>query len=198
MNVWTEVDRRFLGRRGLTLTPDYTAAVGSMGFSEAADYTIRRYGLPDTPEKLIAEWSDMVQDEYAHCIGLKPFVREYLTFLAGRGVRLGIATALTPELFRPVLQRNGIYGCFQAIVSVNEVKNGKGSPDIYLLAAERLGARPEDCVVFEDVLRGIRSAKAAGMTAVGVYDSHADSEQDEIRAEADLYIENFSQLLPHP
>lgn len=196
MGVWTDIDERFFRRRGLRLTPDYTAAVGAMDFREAADYTIRRYGLPDAPEDLIEEWTGMVEDEYEHNIGLKPFVREYLAFLAGRGVKMAVATASPPELYEPVLKRNGVHGCFQAFASVGEVEHGKGSPDIYLLAAKRLGAEPGDCIVFEDVLRGIRGAKAAGMTAVGVYDSHADAERESIVAEADFYIGSFSRLLP--
>lgn len=196
MGVWSEIDARFLGSRGFALTPDYTAAVGVMSFREGAEYTIRRYGLSETPEELVAEWTAMVEDEYAHRIGLKPFVRDYLASLAGRGVALAVATASPPELYEPVLKRNGVYGLFRAFATVGEVKHGKGSPDVYLLAAERLGARPGDCVVFEDILRGVRSAKAAGMTAVGVYDSCDDAEREQIRAEADLYIEDFGRLLP--
>ena len=198
MGVWSNVDEEFLAERGLCLTPDYTAAVGAMSFEEAAEYTIRRYGFSDTAEELIAEWTRMVEDEYAHRIALKPFVREYLDFLTGSGVKLGVATASPPKLYGPVLKNNGIYGCFQAFASVGEVKRGKGFPDVYLLAAERLGADPEDCIVFEDVLPGIRGAKAAGMTAVGVYEEHSCINADKIRSEADFYITGFDRLLPNP
>lgn len=196
MNVWSKVDEDFLGRRGFALTPDYTAAVGAMSFQEAAEYTIRRFGLSDTAEELIAEWTRMVEDEYAHNIALKPSVREYIDFLSEHGVKLGVATASPPELYGPVLKNNGIYDYFEAFASVGEVTRGKGFPDVYLLAAERLGSEPADCVVFEDVLPGIRGAKAAGMTAVGVYEAHSRIDEAKIRAEADLYITGFDRLLP--
>ncbi len=198
MGVWSKVDEDFLGRRGRPLTPEYSAAVSAMSFREAAEYTVGRYGFSDTPEEIMAEWLRMVQDEYAHRIALKPFVREYLAFLAARGVRLGVATASPPELYGPVLKNNGVFDRFRAFASVGEVARGKSSPDIFLLAAERLGARPGDCVVFEDTLPGILGAKAAGMTTVGVYERHSDPLRDKIRAEADFYIAGFGQLLPGP
>jgi HAD superfamily hydrolase (TIGR01509 family) len=198
LNVWTEVDGEFLAKRGFSLQPDYTAAVSAMCFREAAEYTIRRYGFSDTPEELIAEWTRMVKDEYAHRIPLKPHAREYLDSLRKRGIRLGVATALAPELYGPVLKNNGIFGYFEAFASVGEVTRGKGFPDVYLLVAERLDSDPADCVVFEDVLPGIRGAKAAGMAAIGVYDAHSCVDEKAFRSEADLYITGFDRLLPKP
>ena len=196
LGVWTEVDRRCLEGHGFSLTPDYTAAVNAMSFREAAEYTIRRYGFSETQEELTAEWMRMVEDEYAHHIALKPFVREYLGLLARQGVKLGVATASPPELYGPVLKNNGVYACFDAFASVGEVSRGKGFPDIFLLAASRLGASPQDCVVFEDTLPGIRGAKAAGMTAVGIYEECSRAQEEIIRREADSYIMNFGELLP--
>lgn len=197
LGVWSDVDRRCLESHGIPLTPDYTAAVGSMSFREAADYTIRRYGFFETQEELIAEWMSTVEDEYAHSIALKPFAHEYLIHLTRQGVKLAVATASPPELYGPVLKNNGVYGCFDAFASVGEVERGKGFPDVFLLAASRLGVQPCDCLVFEDTLPGIRGAKAAGMTAVGIYDSCSSTEEAKIRAEADGYCTGFAELLPH-
>jgi HAD superfamily hydrolase (TIGR01509 family) len=192
MSVWDRVDEAFLGRRGIPVTEDYTAAVSAMCFSEAAEYTINRYGFPDTPEELIAEWNRMVL--HAENIALKPHARELLDRLCGQGVRLGVATALPAELYGPVLRRNEVFDRFSAFASVCEAARGKGFPDVYLLTAQRLGVRPERCIVFEDVLPGIRGAKAAGMTAYGVYDSRAAVDEPSMRALADGYLRDFSEF----
>jgi HAD superfamily hydrolase (TIGR01509 family) len=194
MSVWDRVDEAFLGRRGIPVTEDYTAAVSAMCFSEAAQYTISRYGFPDTPEELIAEWNGMVLREYAENIALKPHARELLDRLRGQGVRLGVATALPEELYGPVLRRNEVFDRFSAFASVCEAAHGKGFPDVYLLTAQRLGVRPERCVVFEDVLPGIRGAKAAGMTAYGVYDFRAAADEPAMRALADGYLLDLSDF----
>jgi beta-phosphoglucomutase-like phosphatase (HAD superfamily) len=195
LGVWEQVDRDFLARRGIALTPDYTAKVSAMCFSEAAEYTIHRFGFRDTPEELIREWNGMVAFEYANNIGLKPLAGEYLSHLLESGVTLGVATALPEELYTPVLRRNGVYDRFSAFASVGEVSRGKGFPDVYLLAAERLGVPPERCVVFEDVVNGIRGVKAAGMKAVGVYDERSAADGAEIARLADRYIRGFSEMM---
>lgn len=195
MGVWGKVDELFLAKRGVALTPDYSAAVGAMSFQEAAEYTIRRFGFSDTTEELIREWTEMVEQEYAHNIPLKPHAREYLDSLRAEGIKLGVATALAEELYVPVLKNNGVLDYFEGFASVCEAARGKGFPDVYLLAAERLGTPPQECVVFEDVLPGIRGGKAAGMQAVGVYDAHSVPDEEKIRSLADHYITDFSELL---
>ena len=64
---------------------------------------------------------------------------------------------------------------------------GKTKPDIYLRAAEYLGTRPEETVVFEDVIHAIRTAKQAGFQVVGIYDETSKDDQEEVRREADWY-----------
>ena len=196
LGVWEKVDRVFLAKRGLACTPDYTAAVSAMNFNEAADYTIRRYGLREKPGEIIREWSGMVEGEYERNIALKPGAKEYLAALRGRGVRLGVATALSDRLLRAALENNGVRGWFQAFASVFETPRGKGYPDVYLLAAKRLGEPPESCTVFEDVPAGVRGAKAAGMAAVGVLDARCTpGAERELRALADRCIADFTELL---
>lgn len=195
MGVWDKVDEDFLARRGLSVPPGYTSAVSAMSFQEAARYTIDRFGMKESPEELIREWNGMVSREYAQNIALKPGARECLAFLAERGVRLGVATALPPELYGPVLRRNGVFSRFQAFASVHEAARGKGFPDVYLLCAGRLGVSPARCVVFEDVLPGLKGAKAAGMAAFGVYDSRSPLSEEQARAAADGYLHSLSEIL---
>lgn len=195
LDVWEKVDRDFLARRGLTVPSDYSDAVAAMSFGEAARYTADRFGFPDSPAELIREWNGMVASEYAHNIGLKPGARELLSALSRRGIRLGVATALPEELYGPALRNNGIHGLFGAFASVPEAARGKGSPDLYLLCARRLGVSPARCVVFEDMLPGLRGAKAAGMAAFGVFDSRSPLRERDARSAADGYLRNLSELL---
>ena len=198
MGVWERVDVEFLARRGIPLPPDYTGKVSAMSFLEAARYTIGRFGLPESPRELILEWNGMVREEYAHGIGLKPGARGLLEALAARGVRLGVATASSEELYGPCLRNNGVYGFFDAFATVSEAARGKGFPDVYLLCSRRLGVPPARCVVFEDVLPGLLGAKAAGMAAVGVYDARSPLREEEARSAADGYVRSLSEILEPP
>ena len=127
-----------------------------------------------------------------HGIDSQPGVLDFL-----RGLnRLGVASAvgssaprLNVEACMEVLGANGL---FAAVVSGDDVVHGKPAPDIFLKAAERLGAAPGDCVVFEDATAGVRAAKNAGMRVVGVLTTHDRGDLPD----ADYYIRDFTEFAP--
>ena len=195
LHIWEDIDEEFLQKRGLAVPEGYCEAIASMGFLDAAAYAKKRFGFPESPEAIVAEWNGMAAYRYGNVIQMKPGARAYLEKLRNRGVLLAVATALPEELYRPALRRHGIEAWFGAVASTNETSRGKGYPDVYLLAAQKLGVLPEHCVVFEDILPGIQGAKAAGMTAIGVYDACSSGIQKDLQELADGYIQSFEELL---
>lgn len=195
MGVWADIDERFLKGRGITPPPGYTKALKTMGFNQAALYTIKEFGLSDSPEQLSALWYDMAIDAYSHTIPLKPFVKEYLLLLKKRGAGIALATASSRELYEPVLKNNGIYGFFDAFASPGDTVRGKEHPDIYILAAQKLSLDPCRCMAYEDVLGAVISAKRSGMRVTGVYDRYSAEDQPQICRAADLYIKSFGELI---
>jgi len=193
MGIWRQIDIDFLAKRGIPMTPDYTEAITPLDSRSAAEYTIRRYGFSDTPEMLMAEWTGMCRDAYHNTVPLKPGAGDLVKRLYSRGVKIAAATALAEELFLPALRRLGIAECFSAFACCNETVRGKGFPDVYLLAADRLGLLPDSCAVFEDILAGVRSAKSGGFTVCGVFDESSGQDWPLIRAEADFAFRDFSQ-----
>ncbi|PJM76437.1 HAD family hydrolase [Bifidobacterium felsineum] len=192
MGVWNQIDIDFLGRRGIAVPADYIITVASMQFREIAEYTIDRFHLPDTPEQLMAEWDEMARVAYGTTVQAKPGAVEYLRELKGSGVRLAVATTLMPQLRTAALDHLRMSEFFDAIVSVDDAGGvGKSKPDVYLLAASRLGAKPENCTVFEDLLVAIRSAKSAGMQAWAMYDDSSASDWPEITRVADGTLYDF-------
>jgi HAD superfamily hydrolase (TIGR01509 family) len=191
MGLWLDIDIEFLERRGHVAPEDYAVCISSMSFSEAATYTIERFGLQDSVEGLLSEWNRMAAYAYGNTVQMKPYAKEYLLALLKRGVKLGIATSGVPELFEPALLNHGIYDWFDAICDAGEVGCGKSRPDIFLLAAKRLGFKPCDCTVFEDILAAVKSAKSAGMTVYGVYDGSSENDWEEIKQIADGVIYDF-------
>lgn len=199
MHVWEKIDRIFLERRGIEIPGDYAGAVCTMSFPQAARYTIDRFGLPETEEALMREWHELAIFEYAHCIRLKPYAAEYLRALKECGVKLATATSLSPALSGPVLQNNDIHDLFDAYCSTEEVAHGRGKefPDIFLLAAQKLGVAPEACIVFEDILPAVRSAKSAGMRVYCVEDDASAGDRAELQKIADACIPDFARA-PRP
>ncbi|MDF7663741.1 HAD family phosphatase [Bifidobacterium sp. ESL0763] len=192
MDVWHQVDVDFFASRGLTLTDDYMNAVSAMKPDEVARYTIERYGLDDVPGELSALWDGMVLEAYGSTVEAKPHAVEYLDHLKASGAKLAVATSLSPKVRGVAMRHVGIDGCFDEVVSVEDTQAAsKSSPEVYLLAASRLGVRPEDCTVFEDLLTAVRTAKAAGMHVWAMEDSYSAGNRPAIARIADGVIDDF-------
>lgn len=95
---------------------------------------------------------------------------ELLSFLKKNGIKIGIASGSSRDVVERNFSQVGITDIFDAVVSGDEVKNGKPAPDIFLLAAKRMDVEPQDCFVFEDSPHGIKAGFIAGMKCVGFPD----------------------------
>lgn len=191
MNVWERIDEEFLGSRGFEVPSDYIEVITPLGFRETARYTIKRFGLDEKEDDIIAEWTQMAIEAYGHRVELKPNAKKFLISLRERGIKLAIATATMPELCYAALKNNGIEDFFDNITFINEAGRGKGFPDVYLLAAERMGVNPYECVVFEDIPAGISGANMGGFYTVGVYEKTSAHLEKQMREIADEFIYEF-------
>ncbi len=192
---WNRVDEEFFRRRGMPCEADYCRSVSTMSFKEAADYTIKRFSLKEDPDVIIEEWLSLVEEQYAKNIFLFDGVKELLQVLHQNGIKIALATAASPRLYIPALKNNGIYELFDALSCTEETKRGKGFPDVYLLAAEKLGVKPCDCVVFEDIIPGIKAAKMGGMKAVAFLNPYTTAEWEELESLSDLSFKAYKELM---
>ena len=120
-----------------------------------------------------------------------PGVPEIPRRLRGQGVPLGLASSSVRPLIDATLDVLGLADCFAAIVSGEELLRGKPAPDVYLLAARRLGVAPAACLAVEDSRNGVLAAKAAGMACVAI-PCPATRGQD--LSEADLVLASLEAL----
>lgn len=198
MDVWEHIDIQFLKKRNLPVPENYVTEICARSFEEAAQYTIDLFGLQETVEGIIEEWNNMAVEEYSNHVGLLPHALDYLLRLKEHGIKLAVATGLPEKLYMPCLKNNSILELFDALCSTDEVQRGKEYSDVFELAAKKLGVAPEHCIVFDDVLPAIKSAKAARMLAGGIYDKYSADQRAEIERIADIYLLDFRQApIPH-
>lgn len=195
MYVWSKVDEDFLAQRNIPVTEEYTDKMRGMFFETAAAYTKNTYGLSESVEEIMQIWLDMAHYEYANNVRFKDGAAQYLKLLKNKGYLLGMATSNNPYLLLPCLKNNGLDGIFDCICYTSEVGLNKSNPAIYLYTAEKLGVRPENCIVYEDIIEGLESAKSAGMYTVAVYDISNEKYLDRIRNTADKFVKSYNQLL---
>lgn len=192
MGLWHQLDIAFFESRHIVFPEDYGSTVASMSSDEVARYTIERFHLPDTIDELNAEWDRMAVQAYAS-VSAKPHAKEYLAELKASGAKLAVATALAPHLRDSAMRHVGITDDFDAVVSLCEAHSAdKNNPAVYLSAAQLLDVEPEHCVVFEDLLDAILSAKAAGMRVWAMADDFSTDDLRAITIEADGVIRDFS------
>ena len=196
LGVWEKIDYEFLeNKRGIKVPEDYIHEIAAMSFTEIANYTKKRFLLPDSPEELMAEWTEMAEYEYSHNIRLKPFVKEYILKLKELGKKIVLCTSSPSAFYEGALKNNGIYDLFDAFSGTCEAGEGKSSSKVFFLAAKKAETEPGRCIVFEDVLSAATTAKSAGMMVCAVYDERSAIHKAALKKVCDCYIENFDELL---
>ncbi len=192
MWMWEEIDIEYLGRFGIPLPAGLQAQIEGMSFSETADYFKSHFpAITEDIDEMKQTWNRMAWEKYATKVFLKPGALGFLKYLKEHGIRTGIASSNSAELVRTVLEALNVQEYFDAVHTACEVGVGKPAPDIYLYVAKKLGLSPEHCLVFEDIVKGIESGRAAGMHVCAIGDDYSLAAEEEKRARADYFIEDY-------
>ena len=146
-------------------------------------------------QTMVDELEEFMNRHYLHDAKRRENVPELLERLRGMGKPMCVATGAPRQYARNGLSRLGILKYFEFVTDCYEFGMDKSQPEYFEEVARRLGTKSERCVVFEDALYAMKSAKTAGCRVVAIEDSTARLQRDEIRAIADRYILNYSELL---
>jgi HAD superfamily hydrolase (TIGR01509 family) len=163
-----------LARHGYELEPDDLAGAQGLPFPAVHAQMARRTRLPE----LEAFWRDYAAELLPLLdTELEPFADAVATARAlhAQDIPLAVASSSRRERLDRTLARAGLDTLFAVSVAGDEIDRGKPAPDMFLAAAARLGATPEDCVVIEDSAPGVAAGLAAGMVTVGVLRDGVDA-----------------------
>lgn len=194
MWMWKAIDIEYLGRFGIPLPEDLQAKIEGMSFNETAVYFKENFHIPDTIDKIKDDWNKMAWDKYEKEVPLKPGIPDFLDGCRKHGIKLGIATSNSRELVENIAEVHNLRDYFSCIMTGCDVAHGKPAPDIYLAVAEMLKVKPDRCLVFEDIIPGIRAGKSAGMKVCAVEDAYSIHAKERKMALADYYIENYYDI----
>ncbi len=158
---------RALAAHGYALTDaDADASVG-LPYPRVHAYFAERVPLPAVEPfwgELSAELFALIDSDLVRFDDAVEAARE----LRSRGIPVAVASSSPRERLERTLGRAGLLEAFDVAVSGDEVACGKPAPDMFLLAASKLGVAPEECIVVEDSPPGVQAGVAAGMTTIGV------------------------------
>lgn len=164
--LWFAVERAFAARRGAEFDAEHARLCVGKGLANTLAFMTATFGFPTDAE---ADATAIVDAFIAGAgsLALKPGCRALLDRARGR-VPVALASSSPARLVTAVVERFALAPQLDAIVSGEQVAHPKPAPDIFLLAASRVGVAPRDCVVLEDSLAGATAGHAAGMRVIAV------------------------------
>lgn len=166
-----------------------------MGKSSEQMWTeiIRNHNLSLKAEELAGKNTDKIIDYFSglHEIELMPGIVNLLEKISQRKIPMAVASSSDAKTIKIILSRTGLSKYFCHMVSSGLVDKGKPEPDIYLYTAGLLLVKPEECLVVEDSVNGMKAAKAANMFCVAYKGFNSVGQNHNI---ADETIDDFSQL----
>jgi len=190
---WSSIDTELLARYGHVYTDEHKSWVMGKSFPLSSGYYVERFGLPKTAEELTQERKAIAHTYYTTHIEPFEHAKRVLDWLREHDLRIGLATSAESSLALPFLERHNLMPLFDVLTTGEEVTNGKPSPDIYLLAAKKLDAAPEHCLVVEDALAGVQAGKSAGMRVAAIPDAQFVNPED-YRGKADFILNDLGEL----
>ena len=195
MPMWHEIDAVYAAQKGFVLTPQMTRELDTQHLADCARYFREKCGVQESEEEIVREIVALAAKGYAEDVPEVPGARALLAGMKRRGMHVALATASDLTALASALERLGLSGLIDAAESCDGIGAGKDRPDVYFRCAERFGARPEECVVFEDARYALRTARAAGFRTVAVLGSEEDlKEREALRALADPAVEDLRDL----
>ncbi|MBS1954069.1 MAG: HAD family phosphatase [Cyanobacteria bacterium SZAS-4] len=151
--AFSEADNRpFLGRKDV----------------ELAEHLISQHALPLDALQLVQQKEEILARLFSANLEPMPGVVKTLQNAQAISLPCAVASSATLPTIMEVTKSLDIARYFQTLTSGDEVPHGKPAPDVYLLAAERIGVLPINCLVIEDSFNGILAAKAAGMKCIAI------------------------------
>ena len=166
-------------------------------------YLKEKYKFQLSPEEIIKLRYEIAQDFLQNIIDYKPQADLIIKKLKEKNFTLAITTTTkrtNMEIYRTlnknIISKAPLDEYFDLIYTREDVAKIKPNPEVYLKAMQAFNAKPEECIVFEDSLVGIKAAKNAGLKTVAIYDKYSNSDIEEIKQQADFFINNYAELFP--
>ena len=195
MEIWDHAPDHYLETLGIEPEPNLGEILFEMSLEQGAAYLKETYDLKQTIPEIIKDVLKIVANFYKYEAVLKPGVKETLEWLEEQGIKMAVATSGNKALTEAALERNGVADYFGKIFTCTEIGSGKDEPNIYLAAAEFLGSKPEETIIWEDALHAAQTAKTAGFVVLGVYDESGKDAVPEMKEICEEYFDRMDAWL---
>jgi HAD superfamily hydrolase (TIGR01509 family) len=194
MDTYAGVMLSILDKNGIKYEKDIVKVITPLGYLGTANHFIGM-GVKASVLQLVCEMKSGMVYEYTHNVGEKPNVISTLKALKEKGDSLNILTASPHEVLDPCLKRLGIFELFDNVWSCDDFETTKANPEIYKMAAEKMGVSVSDAIFLDDNYNAVKTARDAGMRVFGVYDKSSAEYAEDMRGISERYISDFAELI---
>ena len=194
MPTYVAVMLRILDERNIEYGEDIIKIITPLGYRGTAEY-FRTLGVKESTDELVEIMNTYARYEYENNILAKRQVIETLQSMKSLGYSLSVLTASPHIALDPCLKRLGMWELFDNVWSCDDFNTTKADPEIYKMAAERLGKEVGEVIFVDDNINAVKTAKSAGMISVGIFDESSAEYADEFKVSSDGYVMNFDELL---
>ena len=168
---WNDVGKIFFESHNIEFTPELQSKIIGVSETEIAEFCQKEFNLNNSIEKIMEERKKLSDEIYFQKAKPLSGINELLDFLYKNNLPMAIASSSSLYRIETIVKKFGWQDYFSKLISAEEFDfPGKPSPEIYLRASMELKIKPDECLVFEDAGNGVKSAKAAGMTCIGIED----------------------------
>ena len=192
---WRRLIPQVLLERGIPLTEEDFDACKFLSADDRWQYLKEKFALTEDQIPTFEEKMACLERYYRTDNRFKPGASEYLKSLKAQGKVLALFSATRGESLRIGAENLGVDGIFDYIFSAREIGIGKGDPESYRYCLREMGTEPEHCVMVEDSLYSIKTAKSLGITVYAVSESCFEPMKDEIVALSDKYCHDLTELM---
>ena len=193
--LYTRFWREAAHALGYPMTVEQSLGMRSLGKKRGQPYLESLFG-PGIDYTTLRSRRIELMDAHVEIYGIapKPGIYELLDYIETHGIAAAIASSSPMESIEKHLSAVNLLHRFQKLCSGHDIPNGKPAPDIYLLAAEKLGLRPEECFALEDSPTGILAAHRAGCLPVMIPD--LDQPDEDTRALLYAKADSLADIIP--
>lgn len=190
MIMWRRLMPDYLHENGIVLPVEQIRKMQGYTLEQVIHEVAALYSDTLNAETMLADYDRKLKEAYGNQVFFKPYALEYLQYLKEKERKLALVTTTDRIYVDVFFQRFNLYDFFDVILTITDVGAGKNKPEIYHEATRRMHLRVEDCVIFEDALFALDTARKAGYTTVGVEDN-GHVETSILAARCDLMITSW-------
>lgn len=191
---WEKVILKYLEDRGIKYPDTIITDLVTKGFMGIANHYVNVFGVKETPQALYDYFMASLDDMYLYEYPEKPGATEAIKRIKEKGYSVNVISGSPLRFVIPCLKRLGLYDLLDNVFSLEEFGYTKSDKELFLKLAEKMEASPLDCVVIDDSVNAIKTAKSAGFYTVGIYESIVKYTWEEMQRTADKTIMGFHEL----